>query len=145
VRKVILDTDMLSEIYKEKNEVILARAEGYLEHFDSLTYTSVTASEFLFGFYAKDAKKQVNQAKAFLKANEELLPGSEDYWLVAEINGALKRTGRPIGKADPMIAACVMNRGLILATGNTRHYQFIVDAGFSFELQNWKDPQVDRA
>ena len=95
MHKVILDTDTLSEIYKEQNPTVAAKAQAYLEHHDKLAYTSVTASEFLFGFYAKDAKRQLNQAKTFLKAHEELVPTSEDYWLVAEINGALKRIGRP--------------------------------------------------
>lgn len=139
VRKVILDTDTLSEIYKEQNQAVTANAQAYLEHHDKLTYTSVTASEFLFGLYAKDAKKQINQAKTFLKAHEELVPTSEDYWLVAETNGALKRIGRPIGEGDTMIAAYVINRGMTLASGNTKHYQFVIDAGFSLDLESWKE------
>jgi len=139
VLRVVLDTDILSEIYKEQNSIVTAKAQRYLEYHDRLTYTSMTASEVLFGLYAKDAKKQINQAKAFLRAQDELVPGSEDYWLVAEINGALKRMGRPIGEGDTMIAAVVGNRGLTLATGNTNHYQFVIDAGFSLTLENWKE------
>ena len=138
MRKVILDTDILSEIYKGQNAAVTARAEAYLEHHDRLTYTSVTASEFLFGFLVRDARKQIIQATTFLRANEELVPTSEDYWLVAEINAGLKRIGRPIGNGDPMISAYVINRGMALATGNIRHYEYVIEAGFFIELENWK-------
>jgi len=87
-------------------------------------------------------KKQIDAAKAFLRANEELVPTSEDYWLLAEINAGLKRIGRPLGDGDPMIAAFSVNRGLVLATGNTKHYQFVIDAGFSLELVDWRDVAV---
>jgi len=138
VRKVVLDTDTLSEIYKTRNAVVSARAHAYLEHHDRLTFTSVTASEFHFGLYAKDAKKQIHRAKTFLKANEELVPTSDDYWLAAEINGALRRIGKPIDEGDTMIAAFVINRGLILATGNGKHYRFVIEAGFPLVIEDWK-------
>lgn len=100
---------------------------------------SVSASELLYGLHAKDAKGQLVKARKFLRAHEELVPTSHDYWLVAEINGALHRAGKPIGDADAMIAACAINRNMPIATGNTRHYQFVVDAGFPLELENWRD------
>jgi predicted nucleic acid-binding protein len=55
---VVLDTDILSEIYKGQNAAVTARAEAYLEHHDRLTYTSVPASELLFGFFRRDARNQ---------------------------------------------------------------------------------------
>ena len=137
--KTVLDTDILSEIYKRHNPSVTAKALAYLLDYERLSYTSTTASEFLFGFYAKDAKMQINQAKSFLRANEELVPNSEDYWLMAEINGALKRMGRPIEYGDTLIAAYVVNRGLVLATGNRKHYQCVVEAGFSLRFENWKE------
>ena len=139
--KAVLDTDTLSEVYKAQNPIVLANAKAYLHHHSRLTYTSVSASELLFGLYAKDARKQIRQAKTFLRANEEVVPTSEDYWLVAEINAALKHMGKPIGEGDSMIAAVVINRGLTLVTGNTKHYKFVVDAGFPMRLADWRDPQ----
>jgi hypothetical protein len=40
---------------------------------------------------------------------------------------------------DAAIAACALRRALPIATGNTRHYQYVVDAGFSLDLQNWRE------
>jgi len=67
------------------------------------------------------------------------VPLPEDYLLSAKIIGALRRQGRPIGTEDPLIAACAFNRGMPVATGNTKHYQFIVDAGFDLILENWRE------
>jgi len=139
VRKAILDTDILSEIFKERNGTVLARAEKYQRHHDNLIFMSVSSSELLFGLYLKDAKGQIAKAQQFLKAHEEIVPTSHDYWFVAEINAALRLAGKPIGDADSMIAACAINRSLPIATGNTRHYQFVIDAGFPIDLENWRN------
>jgi len=139
VPKVLLDTDTLSEIFKERDGVVLVRAEKYLLQHDLLSFMSVSASELLFGLYAKDAKNQISRAKRFLTAHEELVPTSKDYWFVAEINAALRSAGKPIGDADAMIAACAINRGLPVATGNTRHFEFVVEAGFRVKLENWRE------
>jgi predicted nucleic acid-binding protein len=48
------------------------------------------------------------------------------------------RIGRPIGRADPMIAAAALHNGLELATGNTAHYQQIQGIGYPLVLVNWR-------
>ena len=45
--------------------------------------------------------------------------------LAGRITGDLDRTGQPIGRADPMIAAIAIVNGLELVAGNTAHYQRI--------------------
>ena len=39
-----------------------------------------------------------------------------------------------------MIAAVAIVRGVVLVTGNTEHYQNIVDLGYALELDNWRMP-----
>ena len=135
----ILDTDILSEILKERNSIVLGHALAYLQDHERLTFTSVSVNELLLGLYVKDAKQQLAKATAFLKSHDELVPLSNDYWLAAQINAALRRSGKPIGDADPLIAACAINRDMILATGNTRHYEYVSDAGFTLRIENWRD------
>ena len=134
----ILDTDILSEIFKERNVAVLSHALAYVRDHNRLTFTSVSVSEMLLGLYVKEATQQIKKATAFLKSHEELVPSSEDYWLAAEINAALRRAGRPIGDADPLIAACAINPDMVLATGNTRHDQFVIDVGFKLQIENWR-------
>jgi tRNA(fMet)-specific endonuclease VapC len=72
-------------------------------------------------------------------ASEEVLtfdqPAAE---LAGRIAGELERVGRPIGLADPMIAAIALNRGLELVTGNTAHFQHIQQLGYPLTLVNWR-------
>ena len=58
--------------------------------------------------------------------------------LAGRIAGDLERTGRPIGVADPMIAALAISRGLELVTGNTRHFERIRQLGYPLILVNWR-------
>jgi hypothetical protein len=38
-----------------------------------------------------------------------------------------------------MIAACAIRRGYGVASGNTTHFSYIQQAGYSFHLENWRD------
>jgi predicted nucleic acid-binding protein len=50
----------------------------------------------------------------------------------------LEKTGQPIGRADPMIAAIAMQHNLVVVTGNTAHYERIQKLGYSLRLDNWR-------
>jgi tRNA(fMet)-specific endonuclease VapC len=56
----------------------------------------------------------------------------------ANIRAAMHLAGTEIGKADPVTAACAFRRDLPIVTGNTKHYQFIGQAGFRLTLENWR-------
>ena len=138
--KVILDTDILSETFKQVDPIVVTRARHYLHAFPTLSYTSVSLVEILSGLHAKDAKKQIVRAEAFLGRHEQIVPDAEDYMVAARIIGDLQRAGRPIGWDDPVIAACAIKRNMPLATANTRHYQNIINIGYPLTLDNWREP-----
>ena len=50
----------------------------------------------------------------------------------------LERSGQPIGRADPMIAATASTHGLLLVTGNVGHYARLPDLGFELRIANWR-------
>lgn len=137
--KVILDTDILSEIIKERDPVVLANAASYLVREPALSFTSVSVVEVLSGLYVKDARKQLAKAEAFFGFHEQILPTEQDYRLTARILADLTLAGQQIGWDDPVIAACAINRGVPIATGNTRHYQRIIDLGYGLVLGNWRE------
>jgi tRNA(fMet)-specific endonuclease VapC len=58
--------------------------------------------------------------------------------LAGSIAGDLKRTGEPIGRADPFIAAIAVQAGLPLVTGNTSHFERIQALGYPLQLDNWR-------
>ena len=104
-----------------------------------LSFTSASVVELLTGLYVKDAKKQLAKTESFLGFHEQILPTEQDYRLTAKILAELIRARQPIGWTDPVIAACASGRGVPIATGNTRHFQRIVDLGYPLTLENWRD------
>jgi predicted nucleic acid-binding protein len=56
----------------------------------------------------------------------------------ALLDADLERTGQPIGRADPMIAALALRHDLTLVTGNIAHYQRIQALGYNLSLDNWR-------
>lgn len=140
--KVLLDTDILSEVGKGRDKMVLKNAANYLAEYGQLSFTSVSVYEVLFGLHCKEAKKQIETFKRLIVPHERFVPTESDYGQAAEIRAALQLAGTPIGALDPLIAACAIGRGLPLATGNTRHYSFIQNAGFQLQLVNWREPQA---
>lgn len=58
--------------------------------------------------------------------------------LAGRIYADLERTGQPIGRADPMIAAVAIQNDLALISGNTAHYERIQKLGYPLQLDNWR-------
>lgn len=138
--KVLLDSDILSEVLKGRDSNVRAQAAAYLSQHPVLTFTSATAFEILFGLERKAAHAQIQRVEAVFAINDEVVPEPQDYRLAAEISGALSRQGTPIGIIDPLNAACATRRGFHLATGNTAHYRFIQAAGYALNIVDWRNP-----
>jgi tRNA(fMet)-specific endonuclease VapC len=137
--KALVDSDILSEVAKGMNPSVTARANLYLDQRQVLTFTSISLYEVIYGLLAKGATVQSAKMVLLLSSHDEIVPESQDYRLAAEIRAALHIGGTPIGTADPVIAACGIRRNLTLVTGNTRHYQYVIDAGFTMKLDNWRE------
>jgi predicted nucleic acid-binding protein len=136
---VILDTDILSEILKAKDPMVLARLAKYGLNFDQITFSSASVWEILSGYRKRNAPAQAERATQLFDQNRELVPEAADYRLAAEINGDLLRKGRVVGMVDPLIAASAIRRGFGVSSGNTAHFNFIREAGYDFHLENWRD------
>jgi tRNA(fMet)-specific endonuclease VapC len=86
-------------------------------------------------------KQSLRRLQAFLAAIavEEVLPFDQPAAeLAGRISGELERIGRPIGLADPMIAAIALHHGLELVTGNTAHFLRVQQLGYPLTLVNWR-------
>lgn len=139
MRKALLDSDILSEISKGFNKTVLQKASDYLDEHNRLSFTSISVYEVLYGIKAKPALKQAERFLLLLADHEEIVPDAQDYRVAADIRAAMHLAGTEIGKADPVMAACAFRRNLPIVTGNTRHYQFVIDAGFPLDLENWRN------
>ncbi|MFO0956492.1 MAG: PIN domain-containing protein [Isosphaeraceae bacterium] len=98
----------------------------------------VTVLEIVRGLTKKRATGQLRAFESAIPSLEILALDQDAALLAGRIEGELERAGRPIGRADPMIAAIAIANGLELVTGNTAHYQQIQRVGRSLVLHDWR-------
>lgn len=129
----LLDTDILSELFK-KNPKVRAKATEYLAQHKRLTISHITKYEVLKGLKAKKVDKQVKLFNRFCAANI-VLPITDDVIIkAADIYASLKQSGSLISDADILVAAIAIVNDLLLVTNNTNHFSRIK----GLKLDNWK-------
>jgi tRNA(fMet)-specific endonuclease VapC len=134
----LLDSDILSELLRGKNSVVLRRGATYRQAFGLYTTSVVTVFEIISGFRQLRLESRIADFENSMSA-QEVLPLDKDSALLAgRIHGDLVRTGQTIGRADPMIAAIALQHDLTLVTGNTQHFQRIIDLGHPLRLDDWR-------
>ena len=133
----LLDTDILSEILKQKNAVVVQKAALYLQAYQQFTFSALTRYEVVRGLKAKAATRQLRQFATFsqhcqiLPVSEAVFDRAADLWVSAQA------IGRPQKDADLLIAATAMEHGLVLVSGNTSDFSWIT-AGLT--LEDWRQP-----
>lgn len=129
----LLDTDILSELFKEHPKVN-ARAAEYLREHTSLTISHIQKYEVLKGLKAKKADKQIALFKRFCAKSDMLSITDDAIEKASEIYASLKLTGNIISDADIFVAAIAITNNLVLVTNNTNHFNRIK----GLKLDNWK-------
>ncbi len=136
--KSLLDTDIFSEILKGINPNVVAKATAYRSVFGKYTISVITVMEIVKGFHKLQREDRIQQFLAGLTTVELLSLDAQSAELAGRIYADLERSGQPIGRADPMVAAIALRHGLVLVTGNLAHYQRIQNLGYALRLENWK-------
>lgn len=131
--KTLLDTDILSEVLKAKDPNVVAKASAYHAQFGRYTIASITVMEVVKGLHKLQQPHRVQQFIGQVGGIEVFSLDAAAAELAGLIYGDLERTGQPIGRADPMIAAIALRHGLRLTTGNTGHYQRIAALGYPLQ------------
>jgi len=98
VNKALLDTDMLSELGKGVDRTVARRGAEYRRVHGCYTLSVVTVMEVVRGFRKKGAAKQLSPFLAGIRSEEVLVFDRAAAELAGEIEGALERVGRPIGR-----------------------------------------------
>jgi tRNA(fMet)-specific endonuclease VapC len=129
---------MFSEIMKGIDQRVVARAVAYRTAFGHYTISVITVMEIVKGFHKLQREDRLEQFLAGLPTVEVLMLDLRSAELAGRIYADLERTGQPIGRADPMIAALALRHGLTLVTGNISHYQRIQDLDYQLTLENWR-------
>jgi tRNA(fMet)-specific endonuclease VapC len=136
VSRVLLDTDIYSEVIKAINPTVTQNAIRYRQSNGVLTLSVITVMEIVRGFQQNQSVRRLHDFLTALASEEVLIFDQPAAELAGRIEGALVRTGRPSGMADTMIAAVALTQGMELSTGNTAHFQRVQQLGYPLTLVN---------
>ncbi len=114
---IILDTDVLIEIFDKKSERGDEALKRILERGEDISITAINLHEILYGLqkYAKPVREVLRlPVLSFTK---------RDANLSAKIELEADSRGTPIRRTDAMIAAITLNHGASLYTLDLKHFQ----------------------
>jgi len=114
---IILDTDVLIEIFDKKSETGDEALKNILERGEDISITAINLHEILYGLqkYAKPVREVLRlPVLNFTK---------RDANLSAKIELEAESRGTPIRRIDAMIAAITINNGASLYTPDLKHFQ----------------------
>lgn len=132
--EALLDTDILSVIFKAKNPQVLNVGRQYLAQHQRFAFSAITLYEVIRGLRANRA---VGVLAKFLKLadNCDVLPISLPVLMrAADLWAEARQRGLPRDDADVIIAATALEAHRVLVTGNSAHFTWI--SGLS--LTDWR-------
>jgi tRNA(fMet)-specific endonuclease VapC len=132
----LLDTDLLSEVIKQRNSTVVAHAAQYLAQFGQFAFSSVTRYEIQRGYLSVGATTAITRFETLCQHSSVLAVSDSILDRAAQLWADAFRGGFPQGDADLMIAATAMEHGLSLATGNIPHFSWIP----GLKIENWRLP-----
>jgi len=130
----LLDTDILTEFFKDRNAVVRQHADAYLQAHGQFAISAFTQFEIVRGLRFKKASTKLKnfvalcQSVLILPVTNEVLDRAADLWVIG------RKGGYPHRDADLIIAATALQQGRTLVTGNTSHFQWIP----KLEINNWR-------
>lgn len=128
---VLLDTDVIVELLRARNESLISRVEAQLPE---CAISAVTLAELRFGAAkSSDPIRNGEQLNLLLTLLHVLDLTENDATHAGEIRAELERAGTPIGAHDTLIAGQARARGLMLVTGNTREFARVA----GIRTENW--------
>ena len=138
--KVLLDTDILSEVMKGKDPVVVEHAQRYLTDAGRLTFSAMSVMEVVAGYSRQRSEEKLRRFLQMTNRSEVIPFEAVVGELAGRIHADLVRIGTSIGVPDTIIAATAIHVGLPLVTGNTSDYARVQDAGYPLLLRTWRAP-----
>jgi tRNA(fMet)-specific endonuclease VapC len=133
---VLLDTDILSELMKQRDPVVKVRAEAYFREQSQVALSTLSCYQVLRWLREPPKIKRLSQfnlllaEQTILDINLAIVDRAADLWITARANG------RPREDIDLIIASTALVHDLTLVTGNVKHFQWID----GLKLDNWRNP-----
>ena len=132
----LIDTDLLSEVLKQRNANVRKHAKQYLRSHGQFALSAVTRFEIIRGYKELGAAPQLVRFETFcshsliLQLTNPIFDRAADLWVVA------RQGGHPCADADLLIAATAIEQGRRLVTGNAGHFNWIP----GLVIDDWRQP-----
>jgi predicted nucleic acid-binding protein len=131
--EALVDTDVLSELLKGKNDKVLDHATQYLAQHGQL---AITLYEVTRGFRAAQASRQLDNFLKLASNSDVLRVSTAVLDRAATLWAGAYAAGHSRNDADLIIAATALESGRILVTGNASHFNWIA----GLRVEDWKQP-----
>lgn len=131
----LLDTDILSNLLKRTPSTTLIATLASIPPEQQFT-SSITLGELIYGAYRLGPLSSIllERLEKMLLPNIPVLPfDAKAAYKYGEIRTEIERQGMPVGDADLRIASIALVRGLIVVTGNVRHFNRVT----GLKVENW--------
>jgi tRNA(fMet)-specific endonuclease VapC len=133
----LIDTDVLSEILKNRDQIVARNAARYISEVAQFAISAMSRYEVIRGLKHKSAHRQLARFATFCEhavvypITNEILDRTSDLRVDA------RRNGLPCRDPDLVIAATALEHGRALVTGNVDHFSWIP----GLTIDNWRLPQ----
>ena len=129
----LLDTDILSNLMKRDPSPSLEAKMASVPA-DAQFASSITLGELIYGAKKKGSSRLMQEIEDRVASHLLVLPfDAEAARRYGEVRAELESRGTPIGDADIRIASIALVRGLIVVTGNTKHFDRVA----GLPVENW--------
>jgi len=130
----LLDTDILSEVLKQRNANVMQNAAEYLRNHYQFCISAVTRFGIIRGYQECSASTQLARFTIFCQ-NSIVLPVTDAIFdRAAELWVLGRQGGYPHNDADLLIASTALEDKRILVTGNQPHFNWIP----GLTLEDWR-------
>ena len=123
--ETLLDTDILSEILKGKDPIVVDAGDRYLAQHGRFAFSAITFYEIYRGLRVKRAVRALKKFTLLADVSDIIPVSLPVLQRAAGLWADAYQGGHPRHDADLIIAATALENGRVLVTGNTLHFAWI--------------------
>ena len=126
----LLDTDTCIGLLKGDDAVVAS----WRACMEQCALPSMVVGELYYGAFKSSIRdKELERVDRFVDIFPEVKPSKRSMRRFGEIKASLERKGVRLADADIIIGSIAIEEGLVLVTGNVRHYDRIE----GLAIENW--------